>query len=86
MFDLGFIDADKKNQGHYFEEILKRLRPGGFILIDNVLRDGRVLDATQSDPDLDAVRALNDRLPDDPRIEVAILPIADGLSIVRKRS
>lgn len=85
MFDLGFIDADKKNQGNYFEEILCRLRPGGLILIDNVLRDGRVLDESQHDPDLDAVRALNDRLPGDPRVEVAMLPIADGLSLVRKR-
>ena len=86
MFDLGFIDADKKNQGNYFEEILRRLRPGGLILIDNVLRGGRVLDSTLHDPDLDAVRELNDRLPDDPRIEVAMLPIADGLSLVRKRN
>lgn len=86
MFDLGFIDADKQNQGNYFEELLQRLRPGGLILIDNVLREGRVCDPAQHDADLDAVRALNDRLPDDPRVEVVMLPIADGLSLVRKRS
>lgn len=85
IFDLGFIDADKQNQGNYFEEILTRLRPGGLILIDNVLRHGRVCDPTLRDPELDAVRALNDRLPGDSRVEVVMLPIADGLSLVRKR-
>lgn len=84
MFDLGFVDADKKNQGNYFEEILRRLRPGGLILLDNVLRQGRVIDEAHSDPDLNAVRELNDKLPKDPRVEVVMLPIADGLSLVRK--
>jgi caffeoyl-CoA O-methyltransferase len=85
QFDLGFIDADKQNQGHYFEELIRRLRPGGLLLIDNVLREGKVISATISDPDLDAVRALNDRLPGDPRVEVVMLPIADGLTLCRKR-
>ena len=80
----GFVDADKKNQGNYYEEILRRLRPGGMILIDNVLREGRVLDKAIGDPELDAVRALNDRLPQDPRVAVVMLPIAPGLSLVRK--
>lgn len=85
LFDFAFIDADKKNQGAYFEAVLLRLRPGGLILIDNVLREGRVLDLSNQDPDLCAVRELNDRLPLDPRVEVAMLPIADGLSVVRKK-
>jgi caffeoyl-CoA O-methyltransferase len=85
LFDIGFIDADKENQGRYFEEVLKRLRPGGLILIDNVLREGDVLDDSQQDPSIQAVRALNDALPHDRRVEVAMLPIADGLSVVRKR-
>ena len=84
-FDFAFIDADKKNQGNYYEAIIKRLRPGGIVCIDNVLREGRVLDERDSDPDLLAVRALNDALPRDPRVEVAMLPIADGLTIVRKK-
>lgn len=84
-FDFAFIDADKKNQGNYYEAIVKRLRPGGIVCIDNVLREGRVLDERDSDPDLQAVRALNDALPRDPRVEVAMLPIADGLTIVRKK-
>jgi predicted O-methyltransferase YrrM len=84
-FDIGFIDADKKNQGRYFEKILERLRPGGLILIDNVLRHGDVIDPNKSGEDLAAVRALNDALPRDPRVEVVMLPIADGLTLVRKR-
>lgn len=85
LFDLGFIDADKKNQGNYYEEVLKRLRSGGIIFIDNVLRGGTVLDESQHGEDIDAVRALNDALPKDPRVDVVMLPIADGLTLVRKR-
>jgi caffeoyl-CoA O-methyltransferase len=83
-FDIGFIDADKVNQGHYYEAILKRLRPGGLILIDNVLRHGDVINPQASGADINAVRALNDALPRDSRVEVVMLPIADGLTIVRK--
>lgn len=84
-FDIGFIDADKKNQGRYFEKVLQRLRPGGLILIDNVLRHGDVIDPTETGEDIEAVRALNDALPRDSRVEVVMLPIADGLTVVRKR-
>ncbi|HMY58308.1 MAG TPA: O-methyltransferase [Pseudomonadota bacterium] len=85
LFDIGFIDADKVNQQNYYEEVLTRLRSGGLLLIDNVLRDGRVTDPTQSDPSLDSVRACNDAVARDPRVEVVMLPIADGLSLIRKR-
>lgn len=85
LFDFGFIDADKKNQGNYYEAIISRLRPGGIVCIDNVLREGRVIDPREQDADLQAVRALNDALPRDPRVEVVMLPIADGLTIVRKK-
>jgi caffeoyl-CoA O-methyltransferase len=84
-FDFGFIDADKKNQGNYYEALIARLRPGGLLCIDNVLREGRVIDPSEQDADLQAVRALNDALPHDPRVEVVMLPIADGLTIVRKK-
>lgn len=84
-FDFGFIDADKKNQGNYYEAVIRRLRPGGILCIDNVLREGRVIDPSEQDPDLQAVRALNDALPHDPRIEVVMLPIADGLTVIRKK-
>ncbi len=85
LFDIGFIDADKVNQKNYYEEVLLRLRSGGLILIDNVLREGSVLDHTLSDPSLDAVRACNDAVARDPRVEVVMLPVADGLSVIRKR-
>jgi len=84
LFDIGFIDADKVNQHNYYEEVLVRLRSGGLLLIDNVLRDGRVLDESQTDPSLRAVRACNDAVAADPRVEVTMLPIADGLSLIRK--
>jgi caffeoyl-CoA O-methyltransferase len=86
QFDLGFIDADKANQANYFEEILARLRPDGLILLDNTLWHGSVADPSQSDPNLEGLRALNDRLPEDPRVEAVLLPIADGLTVVRKRA
>lgn len=86
LFDLGFIDADKENQGRYFEEIFARLKPNGVILLDNVLRDGRVIDEKSQDPSIQAVRAANDAIARDPRVEVAMLPIADGLTLVRKRA
>lgn len=85
LFDIGFIDADKVNQRNYYEEVLLRLRSGGLLLIDNVLREGRVLDASLHDPALSAVRACNDAVAADPRVEVAMLPIADGLTVIRKR-
>ena len=63
-----------------------RLRPGGILCVDNVLRDGRVVDPRENDPPIyRAVRALNDALPRDPRVEVVMLPIADGLTIIRKK-
>ncbi len=64
---------------------IEHLRPGGIVCIDNVLREGRVLDPGEQDADLQAVRALNDALPRDSRVEVVMLPIADGLTIVRKK-
>jgi len=85
LFDIGFIDADKVNQRNYYEEVLLRLRSGGLLLIDNVLREGRVLDASLHDPALSAVRACNDAVAADPLVEVAMLPIADGLTVIRKR-
>jgi caffeoyl-CoA O-methyltransferase len=85
LFDLGFIDADKVNQRNYYEEVLLRLRSGGLLLIDNVLRDGRVLDQAPHDPSLAAVCACNDAVAADPRVEVAMLPLADGLTVIRKR-
>ncbi len=85
LFDFAFIDADKESYLAYFEEILKRLRPNGVVLFDNVLWMGAVADAAITDPNTMALRELNDRLARDPRVEVVMLPIADGLTLARKR-
>ena len=84
QFDLAFVDADKSNYRNYYEEILKRLRTNGLILFDNVLWMGQVVDASNTEEDTVAIRALNDFLARDPRVEVVMLPIADGLTVVRK--
>jgi len=83
--DLGFIDADKPAYPDYYEELLLRLRPGGVVLVDNVLWGGAVLDERADDPDTRAIRAFNDHLRDDPRVEVVMVPVGDGLTIARKR-
>ncbi len=86
QFDIGFVDADKPNYHNYYEEILKRLRPNGLILFDNVLWMGQVLDAATTDESTRALRDLNEFIIADRRVEAVMLPIADGLTIVRKRS
>ena len=85
QFDLGFVDADKPNYQHYYEAILQRLRPNGLLLFDNVLWSGQVVDAASTDESTRALRQLNDRIAADPRVEAVMLPVADGLTIVRKR-
>lgn len=82
-FDLAFIDADKVNYGDYYERSLELVREGGLIAIDNVLWDGRVL--APEDDDTRAIDSLNRRLHRDSRIELSLLPIADGLTLARKR-
>lgn len=83
--DMAFVDADKGGYAAYYEEILRRLRPSGVILVDNVLWSGRVVDGAHHDPDTDALRAFNEMVNDDARVESYILPIADGLTVIRKR-
>lgn len=80
-----FIDADKQNYIHYYELGLKLLRSGGMMMIDNVLWSGRVADATNIDPDTVAIRKLNNIILNDTRVEIALLPISDGLFILRKK-
>lgn len=82
-FDMAFIDADKKNQNLYYEELLKRIRPGGLILVDNVLLSGRVADANNSQASVEAVREFNQQVAHDPRVDCVMLPIADGLTLLR---
>lgn len=84
-FDMVFIDADKANYPAYLEHALRLLRPGGLILFDNTLWSGRVLEPEPDSPDTRAIQALNRALRDDPRVELSLLPLGDGLTICRKR-
>lgn len=84
-FDFAFIDADKTNYRLYYEEILKRLRPGGLLLIDNVLWGGQVIDPADNSDDTKAIRELNDFIATDQRVEAVMIAVADGLTIVRRR-
>ena len=85
LFDLVFVDADKTGYDVYFEEALKRTRPGGLILLDNTLQDGRVLDPDPDDESTNAIVALNAKLAEDERIDLSMVAIADGITIARKR-
>lgn len=84
-FDFAFVDADKTNYRIYYEEILKRLRRNGLLLVDNVLWNGQVIDAHDKSEDTAAIRALNDFIARDTRVEAVMIPVADGLTIVRKK-
>lgn len=83
-FDFMFIDADKVSYAEYFELGLQLLRPGGVLAFDNVLWGGRVADLAEQDPDTVAIRELNARLHHDPRIELSMLPVGDGLTLAWK--
>lgn len=83
--DFAFIDADKTNYANYYEEILKRMRRGGLILIDNVLWGGSVIKQDRQDDDTTAIRALNDFISKDQRVDAVMIAVSDGLMIVRKK-
>jgi caffeoyl-CoA O-methyltransferase len=85
QFDLAFIDADKANYPHYYEEILARLRRNGVILVDNTLWGGAVADSKATDDNTKAIRAFNDAVAVDERVESTILTVGDGLTLIRKR-
>ena len=82
-FDLVFIDADKVSYPTYYNILMEKVRPGGFILADNVLWDGKVLNAQTKERDTQALIAFNDIVQNDPRVENVLLPIRDGLMMVR---
>jgi predicted O-methyltransferase YrrM len=84
-FDFAFIDADKPNYDGYVERALRLVRPGGLIAIDNVLWSGRVADSSVDDESTVAIRTLNEKLASDDRVEVAMVPIGDGLTLLRVR-
>jgi caffeoyl-CoA O-methyltransferase len=84
--DLAFIDADKAGYPAYYEEILARLRPNGLILVDNTLWWGDVLVPSETEGEVVAIRAFNNMVTADERVESMILTIGDGLTLIRKRS
>ncbi|HEY2041045.1 MAG TPA: O-methyltransferase [Jatrophihabitans sp.] len=83
--DLAFIDADKPGYISYWDELVPRVRQGGVLLADNVLWSGDIVDDSIDDPNAVALRAFNDRVAADDRVEVVVLPAFDGLTIARKR-
>jgi caffeoyl-CoA O-methyltransferase len=83
--DFAFIDADKTNNRDYYEEILRRTRPNGLVLIDNVIWGGRVIDSKDQSADTRAIREFNDFLVTDKRVDVVMIPFSDGLTICRKK-
>lgn len=84
-FDFAFIDADKENYDAYYERTLALLRPGGLMVIDNVLWSGAVADPARQDADTSALRALNAKLHGDERVSLSLLPVSDGITLARKR-
>jgi caffeoyl-CoA O-methyltransferase len=84
VFDLVFIDADKKNNGAYFDLVIDKVRPGGLIIVDNVLWSGKVL-SNQQDKDTKNIITFNDKIAKDPQVEKLILPVRDGLFVIRKK-
>jgi caffeoyl-CoA O-methyltransferase len=82
--DLVFIDADKPGYVDYWEELVPRVRPGGLLLADNVLWSGRIHDPSVDDPNTEALRAFNERVAADGRVETVIIPAFDGLTLARR--
>lgn len=84
-FDMAFIDADKVSYDTYYERSLRLLRSGGLVMLDNVFRSGRVADPEVDDRSVRAIRRLNRKICEDDRVDVSVLPVADGLTLARKR-
>jgi predicted O-methyltransferase YrrM len=87
-FDLVFIDADKSSYSKYFDLLIDKLNPGGIILADNVLWSGKIIDekSLSKDKDTQSIDAFNKKVQADPRVEVVLLPIRDGITLIRKKS
>ena len=84
-FDMAFIDADKRRYVEYYETVLHHLAPGGYILADNTLWDGHVVEENVHDAQTLGIMAFNDLVAADERVEKVILPLRDGLTIIRKK-
>jgi caffeoyl-CoA O-methyltransferase len=83
--DLAFIDADKGGYVGYWEEIVPRVRSGGVVLVDNTLQGGAVVDPAATADNVIAIRKFNDHAVADPRVELVLLPVSDGLTMAVKR-
>lgn len=84
VFDIVFIDADKKNNGTYYDLIFDQVKPGGIIIVDNVLWSGKILNKAQ-DKDTKNISSFNNQIAADNRVEKLILPVRDGLFVIRKK-
>eukprot|EP00898_Chlorokybus_atmophyticus_P007358 jgi/Chlat1/7623/Chrsp64S07100 len=82
---MGFIDADKNNYDAYYERLMRLVRKGGVIVIDNVLWGGRVVDPKVDDEGTRAIRALNKKVHGDRRVDICMVPVSDGVTIAYKR-
>lgn len=85
QWDLVFIDADKNNYLTYYDLVITATRPGGYIIADNVLWSGKVVDKEHQDEDTMALKVFNDKLAKDSRLEIILLPVRDGLMVARKK-
>jgi predicted O-methyltransferase YrrM len=84
-FDFAFVDADKTGYDGYYDRLLRLVRPGGLMAFDNTLWGGRVIDPDADDEDTAAIRAFNRRLADDERVSLSMVPVADGVTLARRR-
>lgn len=84
-FDFSFVDADKESYDRYYEHSLRLLRPGGVVALDNVFRDGRVTDPETDEESVRAIQRLNEKIHKDERVDVSMLPLADGVTLAMKR-
>jgi predicted O-methyltransferase YrrM len=84
-FDFAFVDADKTGYRAYYEKLLELIRPGGLIAVDNTLWSGHVADAAHNDADTVALRAFNEEVHQDERVDLSLVPIGDGLTLLRRR-
>ena len=85
VIDFAFVDADKVGYPAYYEEIVRRMRSGGVIALDNVLQGGRVVDPAFIEPQVAIMRDLNARIAADERVDAVMLPLRDGVTVIRKR-
>lgn len=83
-FDFAFIDADKENYPLYYEKTLELLRSGGVMMLDNVFKQGKVLDLQTRSPAVKAIQTLNQKIYQDPRVSISVLPLSDGVTLVHK--